>query len=185
MGDRGAYTLIKSKNENTLSDKALKACLFKKKKFREYSFVKNGSDERQYCAPGIDLPVCTFCKSKFGTYPEYHSDKDDFNLVTSKGLAESYQIIKTIIDCFELGIYPKVQVFCEPQLGKRGLYPLTSQLYKGQHPAKLRMDIISQCDGVTTVFDISNRLSINLSKVLEEIKVLSQNNLVKMYHVSQ
>ena len=28
-----------------------------------------------------------------------------------------------IIDAFELGLYPKIKVICEPQLGKRGLYP--------------------------------------------------------------
>ena len=185
VGDERAFSHVASRAGNTVADLALKAALEEMENVNYYSFLDRGSDERQYCAPGIDLPLCTFCKSKFGEYPEYHSDKDNFNVVTSLGLAESFQVMKTIIDCFEIGIYPQVDVLCEPQLGIRGLYPLTSQLYKGQHPAKLRMDIISHCDGRTTIFDIANSLSTNLAKVLEEIRLLAENNLIKMHSSSQ
>lgn len=185
VGDERTYSHVESRRGDTMADKALKAALQDIANVKYYTYLDRGSDERQYCAPGIDLPLCTFCKSKFGEYPEYHSDKDNFDVVTNKGLAESFQIVKSIIDAFELGLYPRVNVLCEPQLGYRGLYPLTSKLYKGKHPAKLRMDIISQCDGYTTVFDIANKLSTDLSKVIEEIRILKNNKLVDTDHSSQ
>ena len=88
--------------------------------------------------------------------------------------------MKTIIDSLEMGIYPKINVLCEPQLGKRGLYPNISKLHKGKHPAETRMNVIAYCDGLTNVYDIANKLSINLADVLEEIKILNDYDLVEV-----
>ena len=99
-------------------------------------------------------------------------------MVTEKGLAGSFSVMKSRIRAMEFGIYPKVNVFCEPQLGKRGLYPNTSKLHKGSHPAKFRMDIIAYCDGKTTIFDIAKKLNTNLNIVLDELYLLSKENLL-------
>ena len=178
VGDERNYSHVSSRLGNNLADQALNSALVELTNFKRYSFLERGSDERQYCAPGIDLPLCTFCKSKFGEYEEYHSSKDDFNLVTKYGLAQSYKVMKTIIKSLELGIYPRVKVLCEPQLGKRNLYPNTSKLYSGKHPAQLRMDIITQCDGTNNIFNIANNLNINLSKIYDELSILYLNNLI-------
>lgn len=180
VGDERAYSHVESRYGNNLSDTALRSALNNLPNVIHYSFLERGSDERQYCAPGIDLPVCTFCRSKFGEYPEYHSSKDDFSVVTEEGLAGSFNVIKTIIDSFEFGLFPRLDVLGEPQLGKRGLYPNTSKLYNGIHPAKLRMDIIAYCDGTSSIFDIANRLNVNLQVVLKEIKLLESHDLVSV-----
>tara|TARA_Y100000589_G_scaffold329610_1_gene376689 strand:- start:244 stop:1551 length:1308 start_codon:yes stop_codon:yes gene_type:complete len=178
VGDERAYSHVHSRLGNNLSDIALSSALIDLDNVIEYSFLERGSDERQYCAPGIDLPLCTFCRSKFGEYDEYHSSKDNFDLVTEKGLAGSYSVMKSIIRGLEFGIYPRINLFCEPQLGKRGLYPNTSKLYKDKHPARLRMDIIAYCDGEITIFDIAKKLKTNLSFILDELLVLSRENLI-------
>ena len=107
------------------------------------------------------------------------TSKDNFDLVTEKGLAGSFSVMKSIIRGMEFGIYPEISVLCEPQLGKRGLYPNTSKNYKGTHPEKIRMDIIAYCDGKTTIFDIAKKLKINLNIVLDELSLLAQENLLK------
>jgi len=89
-----------------------------------------------------------------------------------------------IINAFELGLYPRVKVLGEPQLGKRGLYPLTSKLYNGQHPAELRMNIISQCDGRTSLFDIANYLSVNLLTIIDELDLLAKHSLIEFNSLS-
>ena len=178
VGDERAYSHVESRFGNSLSDLALASALIDLENVNNYSYLDRGSDERQYCAPGIDLPLSTFCRSKFGEYEEYHSSKDNFDVVTAEGLAGSFRVMKSIISAFELGIYPKINVFCEPQLGKRGLYPNTSKLYKDKHPSKLRMDIISYCDGKQSVFDIAKLLKTNLSLILDELLILARENLI-------
>jgi len=180
VGDERAYSHVESRYGNNLSDIALSSALIDYPNVIHYSFLDRGSDERQYCAPGIDLPVCTFCRSKFGMYDEYHSSKDDFDVVTEKGLAGSFKVMKSIIESLEFGMYPQINVFCEPQLGKRGLYPNTSKLYKDKHPAELRMNIIAYCDGKTSIFEISNKLATNLDVILEELLLLAKENLIRV-----
>ena len=179
VGDERSYSHIKSRLGNTLADKALTSSLLSLENVNEYSFLERGSDERQYCAPGIDLPLCTFCRSMFGTYSEYHTSEDNFNVVTAKGLKDSFKIIKNIIDAFEIGIFPKIDVLGEPQLGKRNLYPNTSNFFEGRHPAKTRMDIIAYCDSIHNIFEIAKLININLSEVVKEIYLLKKSKLIK------
>ena len=126
VGDERAYSYVVSRKGNTLADDAIEAALFGLSNVKKYSYLDRESDERQYCAPGIDLPVCSFSRSG-SEYPEYHTHKDNFNVVTQKGLEGSFKVVKKIIDAIELELYPKTNMFGEPNLSKRGLYTTLSQ----------------------------------------------------------
>ncbi len=180
VGDERSYSHVKSRLGNNLADKALRAALIGLENVNEYNFLERGSDERQYCAPGIDLPVCTFCRSKFGTYPEYHTSKDDFDLVTSNGLLGSFDVLRNIINSFELGIYPCVQVLGEPQLGKRGLWPTSSKLNRGKQHSKIRIDLLAYCDSVHNIFEIAELIKVDLKTVINELKILNNAGLVDL-----
>ncbi len=179
VGDERGYSFVQTPYNNTITDSALRASLIGKNNAKEYSFLERGSDERQYCSPGVDIPLCTFCKSKFGEYPEYHTSADNFDLVTDKGLQDSFEVMKTIVDCFELGLRPLLIKKCEPQLGKRNLYPTISIKCEGRHPAQTRMDILAYSNGKNSVFDIANTIQIELKKVISEITLLKENNIIK------
>lgn len=177
VGDERAYSHVQSRFGKNLADRALESAMIDLDNVHTYSFLSRGSDERQYCAPGIDLPLCGFCRSKYGEYPEYHTDADNFDVVTQEGLMGAFNVMKNIIDAFELGITPKTNVLCEPQLGKRNLYPTISQ--KGQHNSvKTRMDFLAYADGKTSVFDIAKIINKPLHLVTEEVKILSKNGLI-------
>jgi aminopeptidase-like protein len=143
--------------------------------------TERGSDERQYCAPGIDLPICGFCRSKYGEYPEYHTSADDFNVLTASGLAGSFETMKAIIDAFEMGIYPRALVLGEPQLGKRGLYPTLSQ--KGQMASiRSRMNFLAYADGLTNIFEICEIISVPLETLVQEAIILKEHGLIELDH---
>lgn len=84
VGDDRDYSIVHSKYADTLADRVLTNVLksHTEGKFSDYSFLKRGSDERQYNSAGVDLPVVCFCRSKFGEYPEYHTSADDMTLAS-------------------------------------------------------------------------------------------------------
>jgi aminopeptidase-like protein len=178
VGDERAYSLVHTPSSRTLADEALKCALANKKNFIEYSYLDRGSDERQYCYPGVDLPVCSFSRSK--TFPEYHTDKDDFNLVTQKGLEQSFEVMKNIIDACEVGLFPKNVYICEPQLGKRNLYT-TNFSKKNTYKDELfiRKNILAYANGKRSIFEISNLIKKPLNKTVEQYKILKEKKVIK------
>lgn len=178
VGDERGYSFVSTPQENTLADQAMLASLFDKSNFKKYHFKNRGSDERQYCYPGVDLPVCSYSRSK--EYPEYHTDKDNFKVVTQKGLEGSFDVMKNIIDGFELGLYPKNTVTCEPQLGKRNLY--TSNIsQKGIYKEEMftRKNLLAYADGKRNIFEICNIINTPLKKIIDQYIVLKNNKLLK------
>jgi len=177
VGDERAYSYIESREGDTLADNALQAALIGLDNVKKYSFLERGSDERQYCSPGIDLPLCGFCRTKYGKYPEYHTSADNFDVVTEKGLNGSFEVMKTIIDAFETDLFPKLNVKCEPQLSRHNLRNNVSQKgYMGD--INTRLDFIAYADGKHSIFDISNKINKNLKYVIEEANALSDSHLL-------
>jgi aminopeptidase-like protein len=169
---------VESKHGDTLSDKVLKNILqfHTKGKYSTYSFRERGSDERQYNAPGVDLPVVCFCRSKFGEYPEYHTSADNMQLVNPAGFQGSFDVMTKLIDALEHNVKYKVTVLCEPQLGKRGLYPTISQ--KGQYDSIMAMrDLIAYADGSMDLLEISEKINVPVSQLIEIAEKLEEAGL--------
>lgn len=182
VGDERGYTFIQTPYNNSISDNALRAALIGKNNVKELSYLNRGSDERQYCSPGIDLPICTFSRSKFCDYPEYHTSADNLSIISEKGLKDSLEVMKSIVDSFEISLKPKCKIKCEPQLGKRNLYPNISDKNsgwsEGKHPAKLRLDLLAYCNGENNIFEIGKILNKPLNKILDELRLLKTQNII-------
>lgn len=147
IGDDRAYSYLPSPSGTTFADRVSKKVMSKSdQRFDEYSFLDRGSDERQYCSPGVDLPVVSLMRSKYGTYPEYHTSLDDLSLVTPSGLQGGLDMMKAVIDEIEENPRWKSTVLGEPQMGKRGLYPTTSTSTSA-HEVYDMMNVLAFCDG--------------------------------------
>jgi len=155
IGDDRCYSYLPSRDGNTLSDQvALHVLEHIDPEFRSYTWLDRGSDERQYCAPGVDLPIATIMRSKYCEYPEYHTSLDDLNLITPLGLEGGYSVLKKAIEIIEKNVVPKINFLGEPQLSKRGLYPKISTKKSGLEVRSM-MNLISYCDGKLSLLEIA------------------------------
>ena len=180
VGDDRAYSFMPSRNHGTYADKiALRVLKSKHPDFIEYSYLKGGSDERQYNAPGVDLPVVSIMRSKAGEYPEYHTSLDDLNVVSPEGLNGSYEVLKDCMELIENSRYYKVTCLCEPQLGKRGLYPTLSKKKGLARKVKSMVDFLAYADGSKDLIEISNIIKVPVSDLYSIINQLKKAGLIK------
>ena len=167
IGDERQHSCMLTKYGNTQSDYAILDAYKKLKlKFKIYSFLKRGSDERQYNSPGIDLPIASIFRTKYGEYPEYHTSLDNFDLVTEKGLKGGFLVAKTAIENLLNKIIPKNKVFCEPFMEKRKIY---KQVY---------MSFLQYADGSLDINQISKKLKLKINETKKIYKILKRENLI-------
>ena len=178
VGDERAYSFLPSRSGATLADKAALNILHAKHPdFIEYSYLDRGSDERQYCSPGVDLPVVSIMRSKYREFPEYHTSLDNLDFVTPTGLQGSFMIHK---DCFELLERNKVyRVTClgEPQLGRRGLYPAVSTTDSHLQVNDM-LNFLAYADGALDLIDISNIIKVPVWRLYTIIDSLLAAGLI-------
>ena len=179
IGDDRSYSYLPSRNGDTISDLISKHILkWIDKNFKNYSWLERGSDERQYCSAGIDLPIASIFRTKYGEYPEYHTSLDNLeSVVTPKGLDGGYWAIRKAIEAIERNKKYITTVLCEPQMGKRGLYP-TLSTKKSKEKIKLIMDLLSFCDGKNSLIDIAEALNIAIWNLYDVIDTLEKNDLI-------
>ena len=179
VGDDRSYSFLPTKYGNQDSDKIARYVLrYLDANYIQYEWRHRGSDERQYNAPGVDLPIASIMRTKYHEYPEYHTSLDDLeNVVTPAGLLGGYKAIQTAIKIFELNKYYSAVHLCEPQMSKRNLYPSISSV---KTPiTKALMNFLSYSDGTNSVVDIAEKLNLTPSELEVVVKTLVEEKLIK------
>ena len=180
IGDDRSYSYLPSRNGKTLSDLVAKHVLkWVDPNFNEYNWLDRGSDERQYCAPGIDLPIASIMRTKYGIYPEYHTSLDNLeNVVTPGGLDGGYWAIRKAVEAIERNKNYKIDVLCEPQMGKRKLYPNLSTKKIQDKDTIQTMNFLSFCDGKNSLLNIADLLKIPIWELYELVEKLQSHSLI-------
>ncbi|MCF8556188.1 MAG: DUF4910 domain-containing protein [Candidatus Nanopelagicales bacterium] len=178
IGDDGDYSYLASRLGNTESDRIARHVLSSRSPAVEYSFLERGSDERQYCAPGIDLPMISLMRTKYARFPEYHTSLDDLSFVTPTGLQGGYDMVREFVRIVESNIHFRTTVLGEPQLGRRGLYH-TILPREIEDIVRLRTDVLAYSDGDHSLLDISDLLKVPLETVVELARELAEHGLLQ------
>ncbi|PWR69621.1 DUF4910 domain-containing protein [Methanospirillum stamsii] len=179
IGDNKAYSYLPSREGSTLADRvALHVLKYLHPDFVQYSYLERGSDERQYCSPGVDLPVASVMRTKYGRYPEYHTSLDDLSLVSPEGLAGGYEVLRTCLECIERNEILETTLLCEPQLGRRGLYPTLSTKDGGKQVRNM-MNLIAFCDGMNDLIQIAEKINVPIWDLFDIVERLKQEGVLK------
>lgn len=181
VGDDRAYSYLPSRHGDTLSDHVAKHVLNSiDPNFVRYDWTARGSDERQYCAPLVDLPIASMMRTKYGRFDEYHTSLDDLeSVVTPAGLEGGYTMLMRAIEALENNAFPRIKVLCEPQLGKRGLYPTLSTKNSGKE-VRLMMDIITWSDGSKSLLEIADLCGVPIWDTYTIVKKLVDHDLLEL-----
>ena len=180
LGDAGGFTYKKSRRGDTEIDQVVNNVLASSgKAFQVIDFFPYGYDERQFCSPGFNLAVGNLSRSQFGQFPEYHSSADNLDFIKTIYLQESFEIYQRIIYVLENNNYWLNQnPYCEPQLGKRGLYDAIGGFSDRKKMQMAMLWILNLSDGEHSLLDIAEKsgydfdLLVKVSELLEKKQVL-------------
>lgn len=181
IGDEGGYSYVPSRYGDTLADRVSDVVLQELDlDCHRYTFLERGSDERQYCSPGVDLPVASLMRSKHGKYPQYHSSLDDLAFVTPAGLQGGLDMMAHAIRIMECNRTWRVTGPCEPQLGRRGLYPTTSTPTSGRSVRNL-MNVLAYLDGTNDAIDVARICGLPVAEVAKFAGQLQQAGVIEEF----
>jgi len=185
LGDAGGFHYKKSRRGNTEIDRAAAHVLrYCGESSEILEFSPYGNDERQYCSPGFNLPVGSLMRSAWETFPEYHTSADNLDFIRPVQLAGSLRVCAAILDVLESNcFYRNEQPYCEPQLGRRGLFRSMGGEAGGQASGEemmARLWTLNLSDGANSLLDIAERSGIPFSKIKEAADLLCEKGLLSV-----
>jgi aminopeptidase-like protein len=181
IGDAGASTYKRSRRGSAEIDRAVELVLKTSgQEHRVVPFSPYGYDERQYCSPGIDLPVGCLMRTPHGQFPEYHTSADDLTLVRPEALHDSLRKCLAIADVLEGNRrYVNQNPRCEPQLGRRGLYGALGGGTEGREAQLAMLWVLNLSDGTHDLLDIAERAEMPFAAVRRAADALEGCGLLK------
>ena len=180
VGGPDQPTFLESRNGDTLADRAALHVLGQRNEtFKHWTYARRASDERQYCAPGVELPVASVMRSKYHDYPEYHTSLDDLKFVRPEQMQETFDIYLGILQTLEANRIYRTTVPCEPQLGPRGLYPNLGDRTHQEAALYDRMALLAYADGKTDLIEIAERNFTTVPRLELHVSALVKNGLIE------
>jgi aminopeptidase-like protein len=181
LGDKKPFTYKKTRTNETITNLITEHILshYAKDFYSIVEFTPIGSDERQYCSAGFNLPVGSLMRTMYNEYIEYHTSLDNKDFISFEAMEENVQLYLKIIKAIELNdYYINLSPYCEPQLGKRGLYPNEgTKEAKGIELEKI-MYLLNYCDGKYSLLDISKKLGVSILELESPLRTLIENKLI-------
>jgi len=169
VGDPGGFTYKKSRRGDGELDRVAAHVLphgAAPYEIRDFSPV--GYDERQFCSPGIDLPMGCFMRTPDAEYPEYHTSADNLDFVTPAALAGTLKTLGAMCDVLEENrAYRNENSACEPQLGRRGLLQGGVSYHEDRQRYEALLWTLNFSDGAHTLLDIAARANMPFGLIRE------------------
>ncbi|MFN5183944.1 MAG: DUF4910 domain-containing protein [Bacteroidota bacterium] len=181
-GDKGDFTYKRSKRGNSLADKIAEHVLsYSGRKFNSENFSVGGSDERQYCSSGFNLPVGSLTRSMYQRYKEYHTSLDNKSFINFSSILESVDMYESFFRALELNaLYESEILFCEPNLGKRDLYPNVVNPLADRKKIHNLLHFLSYADGKIDLLEIAEKRGVSIFDFAEIVQTCISKDLIKV-----
>ncbi|WP_078125517.1 DUF4910 domain-containing protein [Leptospira alexanderi] len=183
IGNPSPFTYKKSRLGNSLADRV---AIYNLSKYSNVEplikeFTPRGSDERQYCSPGFNLPVGVIARSIYHCYPEYHTSLDNLDFISAQTIQSSIDAYFTICMSLDKNLtYTRTSPYCEPQLGKKGLYPNVGACKKGDFVNAL-LWLLNLADGKNDLLSIAEISGVDYWFLTEVADKCIENDLIQVY----
>ena len=181
-GDGSSPTFKKSKNGRSLTDKsAINTLKNFVADFQVLDFFPEGSDERQYCSPGFNLPVGSIMRSMYGTYDEYHTSLDNKDLINFENIKEMIDIYFNALLSLEynykyINNYPDG----EPMLTKHNLYNSIGNVWNLDLEKKKIMWLLNYSDTHHDLLSISDLSGFSVIELKKTADILLEKGLLSI-----
>ena len=177
-GPKNKISFKKSKQESSAINKFFE--FFAKKKIfniRKYSPI-TGSDERQYCSPGFDLPVGQASRTIYREYKEYHTSLDNKKFLKIDKIIKSIDELNFFLFVFDKlsGKVVRKNKFGEVFLSKYKLYNNKNS----NNVTKAIIYILSCTEKENELIDTMTNNNLDVINVLEAVKILEDNKIIKI-----
>lgn len=180
LGGPGPLHYKRSRRGDHSVDRAAGAVLGEFPGSRVLEFSPWGYDERQFCSPGINLPMGRLTRTPNGEFPEYHTSADHPGFLTADALGHSWLACLKIFAALESEArYRNLSPKGEPQLGRRGLYKPMG----GHHPGAADQQMallwmLNFSDGDHSLLDIALRSGLPVGVLDAAARDLEQAGLL-------
>jgi aminopeptidase-like protein len=192
-GKNSKLSFKTSRRQNSLLDLLIRHLNSKNNnQFRIREFTPTGgSDERQYCSAGYNLPVGQMARDVYADYEGYHNSLDNKDFMNIHQLVDSVDQIERVLLNFEnAGYFENQSPYGEPQLGRRGLYPnmnshqtrnnSTDHQLDGREFLNTMLYILNYSDGNHSMLEIADKCNVSIQQMIPIIKRLEEESLLKM-----
>jgi len=119
-------------------------------------------------------------RTKYGEYPEYHTSRDNLELVCPEGLQGSLDLHKDCICLLEENRKYKVTTICEPQLGKRNLRSNSGAEKTMHNRDRMISNLIAYCDGNYDLIDLGEIFGVCALELIPYVEELKACDLLKI-----
>ncbi|MEM8646812.1 MAG: DUF4910 domain-containing protein, partial [Pseudomonadota bacterium] len=154
-------------------------------------FTPNGgSDERQFCSPGFDLPMGQMARTVYGQYEEYHTSGDTKEFMDTQQIKASVDALETYLLAmeFEGQTLRNLSPYGEPQLGRRNLYPnmnshstrgnSSDEIVDSRTTLMILLNILSFGDGTLTLREMADKLGLPVTQMIPAALALEREQLL-------
>ena len=176
VGKSTAPCIITSRKGDSYSDKIAELAYREFETYDVQNQLKRGSDERQYCSAGMNLPITVLTGHRFGDYDQYHTSEDNLDFVTSEELEEMSKVLMDLVTYIEEDAAYLSTEIGEPMLSRYSLMPgMNDAQSSSKLQSRMTKNLVHFSMGELRLSEIALLTGNNFNELKKSADILEEN----------